>query len=122
MSLTKGLRDEENERIQGILKKLTSMDYLPDGWVVTIESTLRELGLNLQQLLLLSTHDVVLHLQKMHFDWDNSEQFADFLVVLAQKDEFISLNEKAIGVYNYIQSESKVFSFAIFNKIANAKK
>jgi len=121
MPLTKGLRDEENERIQNILKRLISLDYVPENWKISIEDLLKELALNAQGLLDLSSDDLIVHLQKLNFDWNNAEQFADFLIVLYKKSGEANLNEKAIAVYNYIQSESKVFSFDIFNKIASAK-
>lgn len=121
MPLTKGLRDEENERIQNILERLIALDYVPENWKIIIEDPLKGLGLNAQGLLDLSTVDLIIHLQKLNFDWNNAEQFADFLIVLYKKSGEANLNEKAIAVYNYIQSESKVFSFDIFNKIAAAK-
>lgn len=122
MPLTKGLRDEENERIQSILKRLIALDYIPENWKVIIEDPLKGLGLNAAILLGMSIDELIAHLEKLNFDWNNSEQFADFLVMLSGKSKETNLNEKAIAVYNYIQSESKVFSFDIFNKIALAKK
>jgi len=122
MPLTKGLRDEENERIQSILERLIALDYVPENWKTQIEDPLKGLGMNAEVLLNMSTDELIVHLEKLNFDWNNAEQFADFLVTLSAKSEQADLNEKAIAVYNYIQSESKMFSFSIFNKIALAKK
>jgi len=122
MPLTKGLRDEENERIQSILERLIALDYVPENWMTQIEDPLKGLGLNAEVLLNMSTDELIVHLEKLNFDWNNAEQFADFLVTLSAKSKQADLNEKAIAVYNYIQSESKMFSFSIFNKIALAKK
>ena len=50
-------------------------------------------------------------------------KFADYLVLLSDKmvSENQNLIEKALLIYNYIQSESKTFSFEIFGKIGVAK-
>ena len=46
--------------------------------------------------------------------------FADFLIAFSKENPF-DLRKKSIAVYEHIQSESKTFSFGIFNKIALAK-
>lgn len=121
MPLNKGLRDEESERISNILKKLQELLYVPDFEKNDIEGQLKFLGLNLETLLAFSSEELIEHIDKFHFDWGNAEQFADFLVSLSGKLSGNSLKEKALAVYNYIQSESKTFSFEIFNKIASIK-
>lgn len=124
MPLTAGLRDEENERINNILKRLIGLDYIPEKGNATIDDILSELELNMQSLLDMNPDKIVLHLQKFNFDWSNAEQFGDFLTTLSKKlpEAKFTLQEKAIEIYNYIQLESKTFSFEIHNKIAAAKK
>lgn len=123
MPLNKGLRDEESERISNILKKLTELIYVPDFDKDEIENQLKLIGLNLETLLNFTSENLVLHLDKFHFDWENAEQFADLLVNFSDKlpGNKSNLKEKALAVYNHIQSESKTFSFEIFNKIASIK-
>lgn len=121
MPLNKGLRDEESERISTILKKLQELLYVPDFEKESIEGQLKFLGLSLETLLDFSCEELIGHLEKFHFDWENAEQFADLLVNLSSKLNEKNLQEKALAVYNYIQSESKTFSFEIFNKIASVK-
>lgn len=123
MPLNKGLRDEESERISNILKKLNELIYVPDFDKEEIEEQLKFLGLNLEMLLSFSSENLVSHLDKFHFDWENAEQFADLLIVFSDKlpKDKSNLKEKALAVYNYIQSESKTFSFEIFNKITLLK-
>lgn len=123
MPLNKGLRDQESERISNILKKLNELIYVPDFDKDEIENQLKFLGLNLEALLHFSSEDLVSHLDKFHFDWENAEQFADLLVVFSDKipENKSNLKEKALAVYNYIQSESKTFSFEIFNKMTKTK-
>lgn len=123
MPLNKGLRDEESERISNILKKLNELIYVPSFDKIEIEDQLKLIGLNLEALLNCSSESLVLHLDKFHFDWENAERFADLLIVFSEKlpENKSNLKEKALSVYNYIQSESKTFSFEIFNKITLLK-
>lgn len=123
MPLNKSLRDEEKERINAILKKLVELLYVPDFGKKEIDEALKSLGLTTEILLSSSGTELIQHLDKLNFDWESLEQFADYLVLLGEKiaSEKVNLTEKALFVYNYIQSESKVFSFGIFNKIGFLK-
>ena len=123
MPLNKSLRDEEKERINAILKKLVELLYVPDFGKKEIDEALKSLGLTTEILLSSSGTGLIQHLNKLNFDWESLEQFADYLVLLGEKiaSEKVNLTEKALFVYNYIQSESKVFSFGIFGKIAATK-
>lgn len=124
MPLTARLRDEENERINNLLKKLIGMDYVPEQGNENINALLSEVDLSLPMLLNLKTSDLIMQLQKNNFDWENAEQFADFLILISTRlpeNEF-SLNEKATVIYQYIQSESKTFSWAIQSKISQISK
>ncbi|MBC8643485.1 hypothetical protein H9W95_03555 [Flavobacterium lindanitolerans] len=86
--LTKGLRDEENERINNILKQLISLVYVPENWNLDeLEKHLNYLALTMEKLLGFSSDDLIAHLEKLHFDWTNAEQFADFIVLLSDRKE-----------------------------------
>ena len=124
MPLTKGLRDEENERINTILKRLIGLDYVPENGNSELDELLKGLALNMEALSHFSNEAIIKHLEKLNFDYTNAEQFADFLMNLSAKitDHKSALSEKALAVYDYIQSESKSFSFDIYNKIAAAKR
>lgn len=112
MPLSLGLRDEENERINNILNKLTELVFVPDGWLNNdIESLLMQLGLSVESLKTMMGNELNEHVTKMHFDWANMERLAD---MLAANQAF---KEKSVSLYNFIQTESKMFSFDIFNKI-----
>ena len=123
MPLNKSLRDEEKERINAILKKLVELLYVPDFGKKEIDEALKSLGLTTEILLSSSGTELIQHLGKLNFDWESLVQFADYLVLLSEKtaSEKVNLTEKALFIYNYIQSESKVFSFGIFGKIAATK-
>jgi len=124
MPLTARLRDEDNERINNILKRLIGLDYVPETGTDSIDQILAEIDLTFENLFDLTPENLVLHLKNLNFDWENAEQFADFVVSVSNRSNENQLHwkQKAIAVYNYIQSESKVFSFAISAKIAAAKK
>ena len=123
MPLNKSLRDEEKERINAILKTLVELLYVPNLEKAAIDEQLKSLGLTTEILLTSSGTELIAHLGKLNFDWENTEKFADYLINLAEKlpAEKANLFEKALLIYNYVQSESKVFSFGIFGKIAATK-
>ncbi|HSD09322.1 hypothetical protein [Flavobacterium sp.] len=122
--LNKSLRDQESIRIDNILKKLMSIVYVPKFWNLEdlnqIEEQLKGFGLNIETLVEMPANDLITLLMQNHLDWAQLEQFADVLVVLSKENQF-EFTEKALVIYNYIQQESKTFSFGIFNKIASVK-
>lgn len=122
--LNKGLKDQENERIDNVLKTLLSIVFVPKFWNVEdtslIDNQLTDFGLTTQVLIEIKQNDLIELLRRLHLDWNQQEQFADFLIAFSKGNPF-DLREKAIAIYEHIQSESKTFSFGIFNKIALAK-
>ena len=120
--LNKGLRDQESIRIDNVLKTLHSLVFVPESVFDTdqVEEALKGFGLNIESLNAIATNDLIVLLERLHLDWNQKEQFADFLVAFSKQNPF-DFKEKAIAVYNYIQQESKAFSFGIFNKIAALK-
>jgi hypothetical protein len=117
--LNKGLRDEESIRIDNVLKTLHSLVFVPENAfdLYQIEEALKSFGLNVESLIAIAPNDLIVLLERLHLDWNQKEQFADFLVAFSKENTF-DFREKAISIYNHIQSESKTFSFGIFNKIA----
>lgn len=99
------------------------MDYVPGFSDDALNELLKGLGFDRQKLLEIESQDLIAQLEQQHFDWQNAEQFADFLVALSAKlpAESFGLKTKAIAVYDYVQSGSKTFSWGISNKIATAK-
>lgn len=122
--LNKGLRDEEKIRIDNVLKTLRTLVFVPQPLShlqkTDIENQLKEFGLNLESLIDYSNEDLITLLMQLHFDWDQLEQFADILIEFS-KDENYNFEDKALAVYQYIQTESKVFSFGINSKISSLK-
>jgi hypothetical protein len=122
--LNKGLRDEKKVKIDTMLSTLLSLVFAPKFWDIqdtsTLDNQLTEFDLTIEKLKALREHDLIAHLGRYHLDWEQFEQFADVLVLLSQEKQFDFL-EKANVIYNYIQHESKTFSFEIFNKLATIK-
>lgn len=122
--LNKGLRDQESIRIDNVLQKLMSLVYVPKFWnledLLYLENELKDLAMNVKSLTEFCEAELIVHLQRLHLDWSQLELFADFLVAFSKESQF-DFSQKAVAIYNYIQQESKVFSFGIFNKIVDAK-
>lgn len=125
--LNKGLRDEESIRIDNMLKTLLSIVFVPKMFTeegkINIEKQLGILDLNNQNLIEMDSNELLERLIYRRLDWNNLEQFADFLIGFSKTlgMQHPNLPEKAIAIYNYIQQESKTFSFGISNKITLAK-
>ena len=123
--LSKGLRDQESQRIDNILKRLMSVVFVPKFWNLEdlnqMDEQLKDFGLTVESLVKIESNDLIVLLDQLHLDWNQKEPFADFLVIFSKENTF-NLTEKAIVIYNHIQMESKNFSFGISNKIvANAR-
>ena len=122
--LNKGLRDEEKIRIDNVLKTLRTIVFIPkmlsNPEKIDIENQLKEFGLNIETLVDYQNEELITLLLRLHFDWDHLEQFADFLMEFSKTENY-DFENKALVLYQYIQQESKVFSFGINAKIASAK-
>lgn len=122
--LNKGLRDQESIRIDNLLRMLHSLVFVPKFWNIEdtslIDNQLSGFGLNIESLMNYNAKELITLLVRCHLDWNQLEQFADFLIQISIDNPF-DFSEKAIAVYNYIQQESKTFSFEISSKLAAAK-
>jgi hypothetical protein len=122
--LNKGVRDEKKVKIDNMLSTLLSLVFVPKFWNVEdtglIDNQLTHFGLTTVILDQIEEKDLISLLDKYNMDWGQKEQFADFLIAFSKENSF-DLSEKAIAIYEHIQSGSKTFSFQIFNKIASVK-
>ena len=122
--LNKGLRDNESIRIDNVLKTLRSLDFVPqpltDDKKFDIENQLKEFGLNIETLVDFKNEELITLLSRCHLDFNQLEQFADFLMNFSKAENY-NFENKALALYQYIQRESDVFSFAINAKITSAK-
>jgi hypothetical protein len=122
--LNKGLRDDEAIRIDNVLKTLRSLDFVPqpltDDEKFDIENQLKEFGLNIETLINYQNEELITLLVRCHLDFNQLEQFADFLMDFSKAENY-NFEDEALALYQYIQRESKVFSFGINSKITSAK-
>ena len=122
--LNKGLRDNESIRIDNVLKTLRSLDFVPqpltDDKKFDIENQLKEFGLNIETFVDFKNEELITLLSRCHLDFNQLEQFADFLMNFSKAENY-NFENKALALYQYIQRESDVFSFAINAKITSAK-
>ncbi|MCP2026335.1 hypothetical protein L1276_001479 [Flavobacterium sp. HSC-32F16] len=122
--LNKGLRDEEKIRIDNVLKTLRTLIFVPYPLShlqkSDIENQLKEFGLNIQTLIDYKNEELITLLIRCHLDFVQLEQFADFLIDFSKVENY-NFKDKALALYQYIQQESKVFSFGINTKITSLK-
>lgn len=122
--LNKGLRDEESIRIENTLRTLHALIFVPKFWnaedTSLIDEQLKNFGLSLERTIEITEEELILLLQRCHLDWNQQEEFADILIGLSHEKQFDFL-AKALAIYQYIQQESKVFSFGINTKITALK-
>lgn len=112
------MKSEEDRRIESIVMKLSSIGFVPEDKKVMedLDEELKKVGLSYEHMLTTADKELAQHLHRFNFAWDRMEQFADILVQWAKKEA--SLKPKAKAIYQYIQDESKMFSFDIMNKIS----
>ncbi|RUT70563.1 hypothetical protein D0817_08795 [Flavobacterium cupreum] len=122
--LNKGLRDDESVRIDNVLKTLRALDFVPqpltDDKKFEVENQLKEFGLDIESLVEYQNEELITLLVRCHLDFNQLEQFADFLMEFSKVENY-NFEDKALAIYQYIQRESNIFSFAVNTKIASAK-
>ncbi len=96
MPLSFGLRDEENERINTALKKVTDLVFVPDWDETALNEQLKTFSLDLKTIESITDAELVNFIVRYHFDWANMEQFADVLAKISAKAGYSPLAEKAL--------------------------
>lgn len=120
--LSKGLRDEEQRRTNAIIDSLIAMTLVPDPDEGSeIEKQLNKLGMTYSDLLRFKDEELHHHLGKLNFTWENYERFGDLLLKWGNEGGIPDFKQKAKGIYAYIQSESKVFSYELMLKMSSLK-
>lgn len=126
--LSKGLRDEENEKINRLFNEALDIQFVPELWIkqqreqvdrVLMEAT----GFNLSELSAVQTEYLYENLRQKEVPFSNCEQLADLLmkVLPYEEENRLKLAEKTVTVYEFVQNESKTFSFSLVQKINSAK-
>lgn len=127
--LSKGLRDEENEKMNRLFNEALDLEFVPDLW----KSQQREaLNRKLQDALELSLDNIeqtepeklLLQLKEKNFSFANYEQFGDLLMKILPfeaEENQPKLAKTAVAIYEFTQKESQTFSFSLIQKINQAK-
>ncbi len=127
--LSKGLRDEENQKINELVGRLIDLEFVPEFYESEQRSKVNgllfeQLGFKFSDLETWPAEDLLVKLKKLNFDFLNLEQFGDFLlnIIPFEGEQHAShLAASAVAIFEYIQKESKTFSFSIIQKINQAK-
>lgn len=111
-------KDETEQRIISVLQKLSGITFVPENWNESVFwTTLGETGLSKNDVLEKEENLFFQQLIDLQFPWEQMEKLADILVSLDTKHPNQLLKERAKHLYQFIQNESKMFSFEIMNKI-----
>lgn len=127
--LSKGLKDEENQKVNELIGKLMELEFVPEFWEneqrKKVDSFLSEnLGFNIADLESWTSDELLIRLKELNFDFSNLEQFGDLLlkiIPLEDVDHESHLAKSAVAVYESVQIESKTFSFGLIQKLNQAK-
>ncbi len=111
-------KDEIQQRLNSILQKLSGITFVPENWnEAAFWTTLEETGLSKSDVLEKEENLFFTQLIDLQFPWEHMEKLADILVSFEAKQPNQLLKERAKHLYQFIQNESKMFSFEIMNKI-----
>jgi len=127
--LSKGLKDEEKEKISELFDSMLLLDFVPYLWK---NEQRQKLSDNLKKILDLTLDDVenqsieflLAKLKSADLEFSHYEQFADLLLKslpFEAEGRQSLLAKKAVAVYETAQQESKIFSFGLIQKINKAR-
>jgi len=127
--LSKGLRDEENQKINELVGRLIDLEFVPEFYETEQRSKangllFEHLGFKISDLESWSSEELLVKLKELDFDFSNLEEFGDFLLKIIPFEDGqheSHLAASAVAIFEYIQEESKTFSFNIIQKINEAK-
>jgi|SRR5690606_9112701 len=100
-----------------------SLVLIPEHWdEAEFSKELKRLSLTTDDLMEISSDEMIAYLARYNFNFENIEAFADLLVQLSAKPDLELLRNKALALYIYVQEKSNAFSFGINNKINALRK
>ena len=127
--LSKGIKHEENQKINELVGRLIDLEFVPEYFETEQRSKVNgllfeQLGFKISELKIWSSEELLVKLKELNFDFSNLEQFGDFLLKIIPFEAEIHeshLATSAVAIFEYIQKESGTFSFSIIQKINQAK-
>lgn len=116
--LNKTTKSEQERRLDAIVASLITIDFTPDSLDKQdlVNQQLAKMGLQMHVLSEMQEQELIDHLLKFHLGWNHLESFADLLVKWSSQNS--CFKSKAKYIYQYIQNNSKAFSFDIMNKLS----
>lgn len=126
--LSKGLRDEEKEKISMLFNSMLDLEFRPDLWKNEQRQKLSDylkkiLYISLDDVETQSTQALLSKLNSADLEFSHYEQFGDLLlksIPFEPEDRQSQLAKNAIAIYETAQQESKIFSFSLIQKINKA--
>ena len=95
---------------------------LPENWnEANFWNTLNDTGFTQEDVLNLNWNEFSQKFIDLNWPWEHIEKLADILLALDAKQPNAVLKERAKNIYQFIQSNSKIFSFEIVAKINKIK-
>jgi len=127
--LNKGLKDEENQKINELVGKLLDLEFVPEFYESEQRSKVNgllfeQLGFKISDLETWSSQDLLVRLKRLNFDFSNYEQFGDLLLKLIPFEAEVHeshLAKSTVAIFETAQIESKTFSFSLIEKLNQAK-
>ncbi len=127
--LSKGLKDEEKEKISELFNSMLDLEFVPDLWKNEQRQKLsdnlkKKLDLTLDDVENQNTEFLLAKLKSADFEFSHYEQFGDLLLKSSPfeaEDQKIQLAKKAVVVFETAQQENKIFSFGLIQKINKAR-
>lgn len=127
--LTKGFKDEDQERVGAQLGDIFAIEFTPDYWE---RQQRQDLNIRLKALIHLSIDDIeklngrelLEHLGNLNLSFSNFEKIGDIIwkiIPLEPEGMEQNLAEKVVAIYEYAQQQTKMFSFGLIGKITEAK-
>ena len=127
--LSKGLKDEEKEKISELFNSMLDLEFVPDLWK---NEQRQKLSDNLKKILDITLDDVenqctdvlLAKLKSADLEFSHYEQFGDLLlksIPFEAEGQKIQLSKKVVVVYETAQQENKIFSFGLIQKINKAR-
>lgn len=127
--LTKGFQDEQQKKLDQILKSGFKLEFVPDGWDGNQRQKLdniiqKGIDISLDQIIRFTPGKLLETLKAKGFNFSNYENLADLLLKTAplEKEDQSNLAQKALAIYEYTQEESQTFSFGLMQKMDKARK
>lgn len=127
--LSKGLRDEENKKMDRLFHDLTTVDFLPDYWEnqqrTDAHEMLKEaLGKGLDDIEKMESQELLHFLEGQKFSLENFEQLGDLLFRISAfepEQEEARLINHSINIFQIVQQKSKTFDLMLDKKLKEAR-